>query len=220
MERMSIHERAGSHAWVAIALILALTCYVGLGVVALLWSPECVGADACPGPSSTLASIVILGSLLPIAILAVGTAASRRVNGLVVLAAALATIGMWTATRVEAAECPNVYADDCNHRGLIAVAYWTAIFLPVVIPSLILGWSRDRLSVPAMAVAAAGLVGVGLGLMGPVVADASRDVDNLLLFLMAPVWLVPLFGASIASALISAAVRRSRRARRTLQLER
>jgi hypothetical protein len=217
---MSIHERVGGHAWVAIALILALTWYVGLGFVASRWSPECVGADACPRPSSTPASIIILGSLLPIAILAVGTAASRRVNGLVVLAAALATIGMWTATRVEAAECPNVYADDCNHRGFIAVAYWAAIFLPVVIPSLILGLSRDRLLVPAMAVAAAGLVGVGLGLMSPVVADVPRDVDNLLLFLVAPVWLVPLPSASIASALISAAVRRSRQARRTLQLER
>jgi hypothetical protein len=185
---------------VALALGIGSWYLVVLPFLFERWSPPCPSMQ-CPGPAPRPATVLVLGALAPPALAFATTARPRRTLALGLATAILSAVGFLGAQAFEARTCPNIYANGCHGGDAIALLYWVVYLGPALAASLLLGPSRWRSHV---ALAMAGLVGLGAAAAPTLIGDARFDGDGL----FASVALLPFFALPpMIAATIGYAVR-------------
>ena len=115
--------------------------------------------------------------------------------------AAVSIVALAITLSFESRVCPNVYANDCDGRGTVAMLYWLTYVGPVLIASFALGPIHGRPWTSYLALSFAGLIGLGIVAAPTAIEDAHIDRDGLFAYVLAPIFLAPLIIAAVAGAL-------------------
>jgi hypothetical protein len=194
--------------------VVVLVVSGGLWYLAVLpflftrWSPQECG-NPCAGPSPWPATLIVVGAIAPLILLFALAASSQRTVVLGLATAIASAVAIAIALSFENGVCPNVYANDCHGRGAVAVAYWVAYIGPVLVASFALGPIRGRSWTSYLALALAGLIGLGIGAAPSAVEDAHTTEMRFIYLIGWPFFLVPLVVAAGLGSLARSATSRS-----------
>ncbi|GIU99050.1 MAG: hypothetical protein KatS3mg014_0666 [Actinomycetota bacterium] len=177
-----------------------------------LWSPSlptCIAPwGPCAGPRPPYAAALIVGALAPLAILLATAIASRREAILALGIGALAAACFVGASWFEGRMCPNVFANDCHGRGLVALVWWAAYLGPPLLGGSALGPPSDSPWSSRVALSLAVLIALGVAAAPGSVARAQADEDALFVYLLGlPFVLVPILVAVVLGGAIRAIFR-------------